>query len=324
MLTSAEEQRLVETRRHLQNRIQLRLVLTDDPRSDAFQTYCSRLTALVPEIQVKQEKETGTAPPAIGMGRALIFHALPRGTELPPFTDLLVAQSALPPKPLPVPAPDVFEAPAMFKIYVSPSCPFCPVVLKELVAAASVNPAFHLSVIDAALFPEMAENDTIKSVPTLILDGTFRWTGVVDMDDVRQTARHRDPSKLSLESLRSMILNGDAFQLVGMMVREQNIFPAFFGLLTHAEFSARLGAMAAAEELAEQDRGVALRLVGPLVERFEPSADTVKGDILYVVGKAGDRGALPFLKRVAAGSYPDDVKEAAREAMQDIHHRKSV
>jgi HEAT repeat protein len=118
-----------------------------------------------------------------------------------------------------------------------------------------------------------------------------------------------------------MIVNGDAFRLAEMMIREKKIFPAFFDLLTHEEFSTRLGAMAAVETLAEMDRGVAAQLIDPLIKGLEDQTDPVKGDILYILGEAGDRQIIPFLKRVVAGKYAEDVKEAAEDAIDCISGR---
>ena len=320
MLTSEERQLLAKSATRLTHEIHIRLVVTDDDQSAEFEKYCELLASLSPKIRIKKEREASYRPPSIGFEPSILLHALPQGTELSPFIELMLAECNPGVADNETPERN-FEIPAMFKLFVSPVCPFCPVMMKKLFPAALAYPALHLTVVDVALFPEMAKSDEIKSVPTLILDNTFRWTGSIDMDDLFKVIRHRDPVKLSMESLKSMIVNGDAFRLAEMMITEQKIFPAFVDLLIHEEFSTRLGAMAAAEELAEKDRGIAARLIDPLLDCFENQNDQIKGDILYIIGQAGDSRIIPFLKDIISGEYTSDVKEAAADAIDNISAR---
>jgi hypothetical protein len=320
MLTTQEKQFLVKTGSQLKHDIAVRLSVTDNETSGDFQKYCDVLTELIPKIRINKEKNTGNLAPVIEVGPSILIHALPQGTELSPFTELLLAvddhsrisEGAPHEKNIPV------EAPAMLKLYVSPRCPFCPIMMKQLFSRALVQPSLNLKVIDAALFPGLAADDAIQSVPTLILDNSFRWTGVVDMNEVRNAIRLRDPAKLGVDSLKSMIVNGDAFQLADMMIRAEKIFVSFVDLLVHEEFSTRLGAMAAAEELVEQRPDIARQLVDPLLNRFEDRIDQIKGDVLYIIGQAGDRRIIPFLNRILSGPYSVEVKEAAQEAVENL------
>ena len=320
LLTAQEKQALVKTGSQLKHDITVRLIVTDNETSSDFQKYCALLTELIPKIQINKEKDTGNLAPGIGVGPSILIHALPQGTELSPFTELLLAlgdPSRVPeetPREKNIPA----EAPAMLKLYVSPRCPFCPVMMKQLFSRALAQPSLHLKVIDAAMFPDLAVDDAIQSVPTLTLDNSFRWTGVVDMNDIINAIRLRDPTKLGVDSLKSMIINGDAFQLADMMIREEKIFVSFVDLLAHEEFSTRLGAMAAAEELVEQRPDIARQLVDPLMDRFEDRVDQIKGDILYILGQAGDPRIIPFMNRILSEPYTDAVKEAAQEALENL------
>ena len=321
MLTPTEKESLRESASLLTHEIEIRLVVTDDDNRDKFEAYCEMLGELSPKIRIKKEMESGHQPPAITLEPSIVLHALPHGTELSPFIELLLAKSNLAPTTQDEPREGNLEIPAMLKLYVSPACPFCPVMMNKLFPKVLAHPALHLTVIDVALFPEMAESDGIKSVPTLILDNRFRWTGSIDMDELLQVVRHRDPEQLTMDSLKSMIVNGDAFQLAEMMIREEKIFPAFFDLLTHEEFSTRLGAMAAAEAIAEKNRSIASLMIYPLLSRFEDQTEQIKGDILYILGEAGDQQIIPFLDRIRTGAYASDVKEAAADAIDHISAR---
>jgi hypothetical protein len=76
--------------------------------------------------------------------------------------------------------------------------------------------------------------------------------------------------------------------------------------------------MAAAEELVEQRPDIARQLVDPLLNRFEDRIDQIKGDVLYIIGQAGDRRIIPFLNRILSGPYSVEVKEAAQEAVENL------
>jgi hypothetical protein len=167
-------------------------------------------------------------------------------------------------------------------------------------------------------FSEMAAADTIRSVPTLILDDQFRWTGSVDQQELLDTIQSRDPTQLSSATLEAIIADGNAYQLSEMMLKADCIIPAFFDLLMHEAFSTRLGAMAVAEEIADQRIGLAQQMTAPLIERFEHQTDAVKGDILYILGLSAGRKVLDFLDSITTETINADVKEAAVDAREAV------
>ena len=113
------------------------------------------------------------------------------------------------------------------------------------------------------------------SLHPLILDNQFRWTGALDINELLNTIQRRDPTQLSAGALESMISDGNAYGLAEMMLKEGRIFPAFIDILTHETFSIRLGAMAAAEEIAERHMSLAAQMTVLLVEKFERRIDAI-------------------------------------------------
>ena len=105
------------------------------------------------------------------------------------------------------------------------------------------------------------------------------------------------------------------------MDESNQIFPAFVEILLHPEWPVRLGAMVAAETLAEQNPELAASLPDILRDRFEAAENAVRGDILYLCGATGDRSILPFLEHTASGLYDADVQEAAIEAIEALAER---
>jgi hypothetical protein len=306
----------------LKRTIDIRLTTSRDARSQVLRTFSRELVENAPKIRMVFEKDNETdALPGLHVASSIVYHAVPHGRELSPFLDMLADVSEPREKNVQTGPVQELQLPARLKLYVSSMCTFCPAVARKLLPLALRNTNIRLDVIDGVLFPEMADADHIRSVPTLILDDQFRWTGTVDLNEILRTIQHRDPTQLSAETLASMISGGNAYGLSEMMLKEECIFPGFIDLLAHETFSVRLGAMAAAEELVERRISLAVEMAAPLAERFERQSDAVKGDILYIIGASGDDRSHEFLKKISTGEYSKEVKEAAAEALEEIRSR---
>ncbi|MFC1877650.1 thioredoxin family protein [Thermodesulfobacteriota bacterium] len=317
-----EKKQIATLNDKLMRTIDIRLTTSRDVRSQALKTFGRELVENAPKIRMVCEKDDeADALPGLHIASSIAYHAVPHGTELLPFLDTLADISERREENAQIGPVQVLQLPARLKLYMSSMCTFCPAVVRKLLPLALQNTSIRLAVIDVFLFPEMADTDHIRSVPTLILDDQFRWTGTVDLNEVLNTIQRRDPTQLSAETLASMISDGNAYGLSEMMLKEECIFPGFIDLLTHEAFSIRLGAMAAAEEIAESRISLAVQMAALLAERFEQQSDAVKGDILYIIGASGDDRSLDFLGKISTGEYSKDVKEAAAEALEEIRSR---
>jgi hypothetical protein len=321
-VTPEEKKQIVALSHKLVRVVDVGLTTSDDARSQGLEAFCRELAENVPKVKLHIEKNpVAGSIPGLHIASSLVYHAIPHGTELPPFLDMLADVSEQSAETSPLGTPRGHEFPAELKLYVSSTCTFCPAVVRKLYSLVLQNPHIRLVIIDGVLFFEMADTDHIRSVPTLILDDRFRWTGMVDHVELLKTIQNRDPSQLSAETFAAMISGGDAYRLAEMMLKEECIFPAFIELLTHEAFSTRLGAMAAAEEIVERRMSLAVHMAAPLAQRFEQRSDAVKGDILYIIGAAGDYRSLGFLNKISAGDYSKDIKEAAIDALKEIRSR---
>jgi len=317
-----EKKQVAKLNDKLRQPIEIRLIMNSDARSQVLKTFSKELVANAPKIRMTVETDDrADTMPGIYAVSSIVYHAAPHGMELSPFLHMLAEVSEQNKTGTRVRPIKGVEIPAMLKLYMSSVCTFCPAVVRKLVSLVLQNTHIQLKIIDGLLFPEMVENDHIRSVPTVILDDKFRWTGPVDGNELLTTIRNRDSSMLSAGTLASMISGGEAYRLAEMMLKEGRIFPAFIDLLTHEAFSTRLGAMAVAEEIAEKCMPMAVPMAVALSERFEQQVDAVKGDMLYVMGVTGDERVLDFLEKISSGQYLEDVKEAAIEAMEEIRSR---
>jgi hypothetical protein len=270
---------------------------------------------------VAQEEGEANEPPAIQVGRTLRYHGIPLGTELEPFLEALsdsYERGANLPEPIQNRLKEL-RLPAMLRLFVSQQCPFCPTTVRQITPLLSMNEFVHLTIVDCTLFPEVAQSNRIQSVPTLLLEEEFRWTGSLQLEEVLEVMTNRDPAKLGSLSLERMLKEGNAAKVAEMMLDSGEIFPAFLDLLVHRKWPVRLGAMVVMEEIANRDPQLAAQVIDPLWERFDHVEDSVKGDIVYVLGESGGHKVVPRVQRILAGEYHPDVKEAAKETIEKIN-----
>jgi len=322
-MTPEEEGRIRKWGDGLSRDIRIGLFTTEDKRTRQLGDFCENLAHHAPKIRIVQEEDEHNEIPAIGIGSGLRYHGVPLGTELEPFLEALSnsdrGSSDLTPSLL----DDLKEIslPADLGLYVTPQCPHCPVTARQLIPLAAASGLVRLTVIDCVLFPEMAKSQKIRSVPTVLLDGQFRWTGSLSLEELVEVMRNRDPAKLSATSLEGMLKEGHASQIAKMMLHKEMVFPAFIDLLVHEKMFIRLGAMVIIEEIAGQNRGLASQVMDPLWERFHESGDRVQGDIIHVLGESGSDQLVPRLETILEGSHHREVKEAAQEALDKIRGR---
>jgi len=317
MFSDLEKKQLLKLNDELSQEITIGLVESGHAHSQVFHEFCDGLTQLAPKIRIAQEDGSSQQPPQILIGSSLKYQALPTGLEMPPFIEALAALDSGPLQVTESIKSRLKEnnLPATLTAFIAAQCTFCPKVVSQLIPFSMVESGVQLIVIDGTLFPEMAQAHKIKSVPTILLEDQFRWTGSVPIDELIDAVSTRNPALLGAASLESILKDGQAGHLAAMMLDAQKIFPAFYELLTHEKWPVRLGAMVVMEEIAEKNPAMSSEAISPLWNRFNQVSDQTKGDILYLFGEIADRRAVSWLEEVTAGEFDLEVKEAAREAL---------
>lgn len=319
-MTPAEKNQFALLNKSLSKEIQIELIQTDHVKSPAMRQFCDELVQRVPKIRVKNELGDPDEIPAIQVHNGLRYQAIPAGTEVGPFIEALQLKDMGTAQVEGTTAARLAEIdlPTHLVIYVSPQCKFCPGALHQLLPLLTLNPNMRLTVIDALHFPELAENDSIQSVPTLILEDQFRWTGTFQLNEIIEMVVNRDPSVLGPASLEMMLKEGKAGPLAEMMLKKAEIFPAFYELLIHAKWPVRLGAMVVMEEIIEKNPDLAIQTIKPLWQRFDKVDNRVKGDLVYILGQIAPKETTPLLASILKGEYEAEVKEAARDALEQL------
>jgi len=320
MFSDLEKIQLLKLNDELSQEITIGLVESGHAHSQVFHEFCDGLTQLAPKIRIALEEGPFQQPPQILIGSSLKYQALPTDLEMQPFIEALAALDSGPLQVTESIKSRLKEnnLPATLTAFIAPQCTFCPKVISQLIPLSMVESSVQLIVIDGTLFPEMTQAHKIQSVPTILLDDQFRWTGSVPIDEIIDAISTRDLALLGAASLESILKDGQAGHLAAMMLDAQKIFPAFYELLTHEKWPVRLGAMVVMEEIAGKNPAMSSEAISPLWNRFDRVSDQTKGDILYLFGEIADRRAVSWLEEVTAGEFDLEVKEAAREALEKL------
>ncbi len=319
-MTTQEETQIRKFCDELSGEITIRFRPSQDRRSDDMGKFCENLTRIAPKIKVVLEKEETESLPAIVIGPGLRFVGIPGGSDLAPFLEAL---ALLDPGHSSIgdfikgPA-QIIQLPVSIQVYVSPFCQFCPEVLRRLLPLPFASEYINLTVIDGTLFLDIAKNNEIKSVPTIILDKQFRLTGNVTLDELFDLIVKRDQAEPRTSTLERLLTEDGPSGLARMMLARGKTFYAFYDLLLQENFSTRLGAIVALEEMVEINPEIASEVIDPLWNSFAKAPNTVKGDILYVIGVLGPRKMLPALRQILEDEYDSDLKEAALDALEKI------
>lgn len=300
----------------------IRLSSDDSEHSRRMAQFCDELKQLAPQVEIKKDDGAGFQAPAMVVGRNenIAYCGVPTGKLLQLFL------KALSNTPAHAHQPDGdLEAqlnriglPVDLKLYVADQCPHCPKTIGRVQILAADCALMRLRIISAALFPEETKADQVRSVPTLILDDQFRWTGPVRVRELLKLCLNRDPAQLSSASLRQIIEQGDARRVAELMAQSGQIFSALIELLTHRLWPVRLGAMVTAEYLADQSPELAIQLSDRLWDGFAGLSDQAQGDVLHVIGLVKTRHTWEYLQSVISGDHAEAVKEAAAEILSEF------
>ncbi|PIE70149.1 MAG: hypothetical protein CSA22_09245 [Deltaproteobacteria bacterium] len=183
---------------------------------------------------------------------------------------------------------------------------------------------FQIRIIDGLMFPEAAEAAGVKSAPTTLIDGAFRWTGMTDLSEILAILAERDIRQLGPGALINILQEGRAADLAGEMAHAGELLPAFPELLRHPKWPVRLGALVCLEYLADMAPGIVQALIPKLMSDLNASGtgSDIKGDLFQAIGLVGDRKVLPELLAMKGTLDEPELEEALEEALetlQDTH-----
>lgn len=252
-----------------------------------------------------------------GTSSSVHYHFVPEGPEVPVFLDFLWELASQDDSQRDETAgPGQSIPPREMLLFVSTHCPNCPRAVRRVQALAGKLPNLSVHLFEAMLHTDLAERHAVQSVPTLLIDRELRYVGTLDEDKLFSILRTEDPESLLHEKIRQQIKGGSALEAAEWIAGGGD--PSFLAPdLGKSTFEERIALLLALEEALEVDPGCLDRMVDPLLPFLETGDASVRGDIADLLGKIGDRRALPALKILCRDPDPN-VVEAATEAVEAI------
>ncbi len=129
------------------------------------------------------------------------YYGVPAGYEIAPIVEGLVELSAsrtgISPKARE--ALSTVRRKANIKVFVLPTCHFCPIVAKHAYRAAIESRNVSVDVIDTQMFPDLATRHAVMGVPKVILNDNLDITGA--MGEVEFFEKLRDSDHALLDSM---------------------------------------------------------------------------------------------------------------------------
>jgi glutaredoxin-like protein len=158
------------------------------------------LTSLSPKLhlktydffsQIQEREEYGVEQvPAIVMevngGPQLTFYGLPGGYEFAAFLDVLnnLSRDVSPLSPDARRKLRRVNRPVHIQIFVTPSCQYCPVMVRMAQAMAVENRLIKADVVEVQEFPNLARRHKVSSVPKTVINDVMQLMGVQTEDQM--------------------------------------------------------------------------------------------------------------------------------------------
>ena len=117
-------------------------------------------------------------------GQFYTFYGMPGGTEFPSFIEtitdvsrgeVLLAEDS-------VKALSKITSAVNVKVFVTPTCPYCPAMLRVAYQMAMVNPLIHAEGIEISEFPALAQTYGVQAVPLTVVNDKFAVPGMIPED----------------------------------------------------------------------------------------------------------------------------------------------
>jgi thiol-disulfide isomerase/thioredoxin len=302
--------------KNLATSIPMNIYVRQKNSQDPFYRYGAAIEKDCPQIDINYTFTD--ALPKIQIKENLQFHSIPEGTEIQPFISALTYINE--PPELTAEHAGIENLPSSnLVLFVSPHCPNCPSVIQVILPVVWFNPNIDLKIIDVGLFPEVAEQQNIMSVPTLIYND-FRWTGPVKISEIVNVIK-KSPDQWDPVSLERMLSEGKAIQLAQIILDNAKFSDNFDQLIAHELLSIRLGAMVCVEYIVEENRMLAQTLCDIIWPIIPEANIQVQGDLIYLIGICGTEQEIPKLQNLETQAENDDIKESITEAIENIQEQ---
>jgi len=251
----------------------------------------------------------------------LHFLMVPERRELQPFLQALRLSGS---DRLPIPAGLAerlarLRSPAEVWVLASVHCPNCPAAVEAVTVLAAATPLVSAYVIDAQVYPRIAEERGIQAVPAVVIDRELVLVGPLSAERLADFLMKRETGGYEAEICRSWILRRRTAEAARSLAQGR-YHQAWVDLFQEPDLSVRMGVLVVLDR-ALQSNPESVRSMVPLWIPLLAHGDArIRGDVADFLGQTGDRRALPSLERLAGDPDPD-VAEAAAGALEALRDR---
>ncbi|UCG13313.1 MAG: thioredoxin family protein [Deltaproteobacteria bacterium] len=306
----------------LESPLVIKVIRTRHPLSGQFSRFIEDLAIISDNLKPIYLTEATDRPPTIEPQPNLRYLALPIGRELDPFLSYLSSKASgrtlLTERSLS--ALDGFITPTRVEVMMSPTCPFCPVVVGFGCQLALASTYLEVNIIDISRFTSYAERNGIRAVPTVVINDQDQLTGQVTEATLVDRLAKPLLSVSHPDTFKKIVKEGGAERLAEMMVAEGEVYSKALELLADSDWSVRMGMMVVLEEVAARKSDLVRRTYPYLKVLLGHQDANIRGDTAYLLGRIGDFSVLDRLQPLHSDPNPE-VAEAALEAAKRILRR---
>ena len=263
--------------------------------------------------------------PASGDNPNVHYFAAPEGGELAPFLEFILGmggdeQSF---QSYTDASLEQLATPCHVMIFIAPTCPHCPYLVRSALRLAVRRPLLTISVVDAVHFEGLAQRYKVKHTPTTIINDGLTLVGrLTPVELAGYVLRVAESGSLTW-ILESMIKAGRAEDAADVMCSQKQP-EAILPIYLSREFSLRMGALVALEAALEKTPEILDSIIDELTSLLFKEDVGLRGDTAELLGKTGNPAAIPALRKAAEDPDPD-VREAVAEALQFLeNHSRRV
>jgi alkyl hydroperoxide reductase subunit AhpF len=295
---------------------------------DPFEKTLANIAAQISGVSMNRIKLEESAEPTLPGKPSLTlagelsgnihYVAAPEGHEFKPFLNALIwlGRAAEPPIAALRDNLDSLTDRSQIMILIADTCTYCPHVVESVLAMAVHQPLITATIVDAIQFGDLAERFKVKSVPTTIINDNRTVVGQVGINQLVDHLLNSQGPESLIADLDSMIQSGRAEDAAAVLC-ENNKPRAILPLYVSKEFSRRIGALVAIEEALAINPRILDPVLDDLIDLLSHEDVGLRGDTAELLGKTGNRAAIPALKKTLDDPDPD-VREAAAEALEAL------
>lgn len=201
-------------------------------------------------------------------------------------------------------------------LFIASGCQHCPAMLKNLSELVEQGKIASLEIVNISVSPARAEQLNIRTVPWLKLED-IELTGLKSQSELLDWINRANTIEGQSAYFEELITSGRISKVQQIVEKKPGLMPALFSIMANKDssLSARIGVSAVIEQLAGSAQ--LIENIDILAQYCQHETARVRNDAGYYLGLSRHLSAEEHLQALLEDEN-DEVREVAREALQDI------